>query len=44
MTIVAGHRYTLVMLGQADEQTHAPLLSDETEGYQKAGLKAETVG
>lgn len=43
VTIVAGHRYTLAMLGQANEQ-HTPLLIDETEAYQKAGLNASTWG
>jgi WD40 repeat protein/uncharacterized surface protein with fasciclin (FAS1) repeats len=42
--IAAGHRYTLVMLGQADEKQHTPLVIDETEAYQKAGLTAGTWG
>jgi uncharacterized surface protein with fasciclin (FAS1) repeats len=35
--IVAGHRYTLVMLGQLGEKTHKPLLIDETAAYQAFG-------
>jgi uncharacterized surface protein with fasciclin (FAS1) repeats len=42
--IAAGHRYTLVLLGQLGEKTHTPLLIDETEAYQKAGLTADTWG
>lgn len=42
--IVAGHRYTLVMLGQRDEHTHTPLVVDETDAYQKAGLAPNTWG
>jgi hypothetical protein len=42
--VEAGHRYTLVMLGQADEKSHKPLLIDETEAYQKAGLSPDMMG
>ena len=37
VTLSAGHRYTLVVLGQPDENDHPGLLIDETEAYQKAG-------
>jgi uncharacterized surface protein with fasciclin (FAS1) repeats len=39
VTIEAGHRYTVVMLGQADETSHTPLIIDETAAYQAAGVK-----
>jgi uncharacterized surface protein with fasciclin (FAS1) repeats len=42
--VEAGHRYTLALLGQADEQSHKPLLIDETEAYQKAGVSTDTWG
>jgi Fasciclin domain/Domain of unknown function (DUF4397) len=42
--IVAGHRYTLAMLGQLDEKSHTPLVVDETDAYQKAGLAPNTWG
>ena len=42
--IVAGHRYTLVMLGQSNEKSHTPLVIDETEAYQKAGVSPNTGG
>jgi hypothetical protein len=42
--VVAGHRYTVVALGQADEASHTPLVIDETEAYQKAGLSPESWG
>jgi hypothetical protein len=42
--IAVGHRYTVVMLGQADERQHTPLVIDETAAYQKAGLTAGTWG
>ena len=35
--LAAGHRYTLVVMGQPDEKDHPGLLIDETEAYQKAG-------
>ena len=37
VTAVAGHRYSLVALGQADEASHPPLLIDETTAYQAIG-------
>jgi hypothetical protein len=36
-TLEAGHRYTLVVLGQPDEPTHKSFLIDETDAYQNAG-------
>jgi Fasciclin domain len=42
--VVAGHRYTVVVLGQADEKRHKPLVIDETEAYQKAGVSPSTMG
>ena len=35
--VAAGHRYTLVVMGQADEQNHEALVIDETEAYQAIG-------
>jgi len=40
----AGHRYTLVVLGQPDEPTHKSLLIDETKAYQKAGGTPSSTG
>lgn len=37
VSLVAGHRYSLAALGQADDATHPPLLVDETAAYQAAG-------
>ena len=37
VTVEAGHRYTVVVLGQADEDTHQPLVIDETEAYEAIG-------
>jgi hypothetical protein len=42
--LTAGHRYTVVVLGQADEQSHKPLVIDETEAYQQAGVSPSTMG
>ncbi len=42
VTLEAGHRYTLVVLGQPDEPTHKSLLIDETDAYQKAGSNSNT--
>lgn len=39
VTLAAGHRYTLVMLGQANEPSRTPLVIDETAAYQAAGAK-----
>lgn len=38
VTVAAGHRYTLAMLGQVSDPTHTPLLVDETAAYQAAGV------
>jgi uncharacterized surface protein with fasciclin (FAS1) repeats len=35
--MVAGHRYTVVALGQADEASHKALVIDETDAYQAIG-------
>lgn len=43
VTIVAGHRYTLVMLGQPDEQDRTPLVIDETAAYQAIGASPKDV-
>jgi uncharacterized surface protein with fasciclin (FAS1) repeats len=37
VTLEAGHRYTLVVMGQADEPSHEALLIDETEAYEAIG-------
>jgi uncharacterized surface protein with fasciclin (FAS1) repeats len=37
VTVTAGHRYTLAMLGQVDDARHTPLLVDETAAYQGIG-------
>ena len=37
VSVVAGHRYTLAMLGQRDEQSRTPLIIDETTVYQEVG-------
>jgi uncharacterized surface protein with fasciclin (FAS1) repeats len=37
--VVAGHRYTLVVLGQQDEADHKGLLIDETAAYQAIGAQ-----
>jgi uncharacterized surface protein with fasciclin (FAS1) repeats len=37
VTLEAGHRYTLVVLGQADEPSHEALLINETEAYEAIG-------
>jgi uncharacterized surface protein with fasciclin (FAS1) repeats len=42
--VVAGHRYTVVVLGQADEASHTPLVLDETAAYQQAGLSSSSAG
>jgi hypothetical protein len=42
--VVAGHRYTVVVLGQVDEASHTPLVIDETAAYQQAGVAPSSVG
>jgi hypothetical protein len=42
--VVAGHRYTVVELGQVDEASHTPLVIDETEAYRKAGVSPGNSG
>lgn len=37
VVLEAGHRYTLVVLGQADEPSHETLIIDETEAYEAIG-------
>jgi uncharacterized surface protein with fasciclin (FAS1) repeats len=44
VTVEAGHRYTVVVLGQADEATHQPLVIDETAAYQDIGAKPTDSG
>lgn len=44
VTVEAGHRYTVVVLGQADEATHQPLVIDETAAYQDIGAKPTDAG
>ncbi len=40
VTVEAGHRYTLVVLGQNDEPSHEALVVDETKAYQDIGATA----
>jgi uncharacterized surface protein with fasciclin (FAS1) repeats len=42
--VTAGHRYTLVVLGQADDAQHTSLLIDETAAYQRAGAAPDRRG
>jgi uncharacterized surface protein with fasciclin (FAS1) repeats len=42
--MVAGHRYTVVALGQADEASHKALVIDETAAYLKAGGSPSSAG
>jgi uncharacterized surface protein with fasciclin (FAS1) repeats len=44
VTVEAGHRYTVVVLGQADEAKHQPLVIDETAAYQDIGAKPTDAG
>jgi Tol biopolymer transport system component/uncharacterized surface protein with fasciclin (FAS1) repeats len=44
LSLEAGHRYTLVVLGQPEEPTHQSLLIDETDAYQKAGATPSSFG
>jgi len=44
VSVVAGHRYTVVMLGQANEPRHTPLVIDETAAYRKAGASSSANG
>lgn len=44
VTVEAGHRYTVVVMGQADEATHQPLVIDETAAYQDIGAKPTDAG
>ncbi len=37
VTLAAGHRYTVVALGQAEEASHKALVIDETDAYQAIG-------
>ena len=37
VNVEAGHRYTVSVLGQADEPSHTPLVIDETAAYQAIG-------
>jgi hypothetical protein len=37
--VVAGHRYTVVVLGQKQDASHQALVIDETAAYQAAGAK-----
>ncbi len=44
VTLEAGHRYTVVVLGQGDDAQHASLVIDETAAYAKAGGVPESAG
>ncbi len=39
VSVEAGHRYTVTVLGQADEPSHEALVIDETAAYQELGAK-----
>jgi len=41
VTLVAGHRYTLAMLGQSTDKQFKPLMIDETEELQKTRTSAD---
>ena len=41
LSLEAGHRYTLVVLGQPEEPTHKSLLIDETDGVRESRVKFE---
>ena len=42
--VVAGHRYTLAVMGQPEDADHTSLLIDETEAYQRAGAAPDRGG
>ena len=44
VTVEAGHRYTVVVMGQADEAPNQPLVIDETAAYQDIGAKPTDAG
>lgn len=44
VSVEAGHRYTVTVLGQGDEPSHEALVIDETEAYLKAGTSPDTGG
>lgn len=39
VSVEAGHRYAIAVLGQADEPSHTPLVIDETAAYQEIGAR-----
>ena len=44
VTLEAGHRYTVVYLGDMDDPSHKTLVIDETEAYEKAGASPNSNG
>ncbi len=44
LNLQAGHRYTLVVLGQQGDAKHQSLVIDETAAYRKAGVTPMTAG
>lgn len=44
VSMEAGHRYTIVVLGMRNDPKHDSLVIDETEAYQKAGVTPTTTG
>ena len=44
VTLEAGHRYTVVVLGEKDDPSHKAQVIDETEAYQKAGASPNSSG
>ena len=44
IAVEAGHRYTVVVLGQPEDASHKALVIDETAAYQKAGVTPDSSG
>jgi uncharacterized surface protein with fasciclin (FAS1) repeats len=44
VTLEAGHRYTVVFLGESENASHKALVIDETEAYQEAGATPNSAG
>jgi hypothetical protein len=44
VSLEAGHRYTVVVMGEADGTMRQGLVIDETEAYQKAGASPDSAG
>ncbi len=44
VTVEAGHRYTVVILGQAEDTNHPALVINETKAYEQAGGTPSSTG